>query len=143
MLGGEIFIDHQNRELLRQPRGAVHPLIRRVMQIHVTEEARHVCFAENYLHQHLPHTSRWQRERMAWLVPLVFAESKRIMLEPDKRLIAEFGIPRTALREAFGRGTRYRQVVAATVEPVRALCEQYGVFRPRHARWWRTLGLLT
>ena len=47
VLGGEIFIDQQNREYLKRPRDAVHPLVRRVLQIHVTEEARHVCFAEH------------------------------------------------------------------------------------------------
>lgn len=142
VLGGEIFIDQQNREQLRRPRGAVHPLIRRVMQIHVTEEARHVCFAEQYLHEHMPRTSWRQREWMAWVVPLIFAESKRIMLEPDARSREALAMPRAAMREAYGRGTPYRVRIAATVEPVRAICEQYGMFQPRHARWWRMQGLL-
>ena len=143
VLGGEIFIDHQNRELLRLPREQVHPLVRRVMQIHVTEEARHVCFAASYLKEHVPHCSRRQREVMAWAVPVIFSESKRIMLQPDKRLVAQFQIPRTALRQAFGKGTPYREMVAAVVEPVRALCEEHGMFRPRHAAWWRAFGLVT
>jgi hypothetical protein len=142
VLGGEIFIDHQNRELLRLPREQVHPLVRRVMQIHVTEEARHVCFAESFLEEHVPQCTRRQREAMAWLVPVIFSESKRIMLEPDKRLVARFGIPRSALRQAFGKGTAYREMVAAVVEPVRQLCEQLGMYRPRHAAWWHALGLV-
>lgn len=142
VLGGEIFIDHQNRELLRRPRGTVHPLVRRVMQIHVTEEARHVCFAESYLQAHLPRSTRWQRTVMAWAIPVIFAESKRIMLQPDKRLIARFGIPRSALRAAFGLGSEHRRTVAAVVEPVRALCQEHGMFRRHHAAWWRAFGLL-
>ena len=142
VLGGEIFIDHQNRELLRRSRQSVHPLVRRVMQIHVTEEARHVCFAERYLQAHLPRCTRWQRVKLAWAIPLIIGESKRIMLEPDARLIARFGIPRSALRGAFGPGSEHRATVAAVVEPVRALCEQHGLFRRQHAAWWRALGLL-
>jgi hypothetical protein len=142
VLGGEIFIDQQNRELLRQPKDQVHPLVRRVMQIHVIEEARHVCFAENYLREHLPHCSRAQREVMAWAVPLIFSQSNRMMLQPDSRLVGNFRIPRHTLREVFGKGSAHRRSVAATVEPVRKLCNEHGLFRPRHAAWWRALGLL-
>lgn len=141
VLGGEIFIDHENRELLRRPRQSVHPLLRRVMQIHVTEEARHVCFAENYLREHLPRCTRWQRVKLAWAIPIIISESKRIMLEPDARLIARFGIPRSALRSAFGKGSDHRRSVAGVVEPVRALCEEHGLFRAHHAAFWRALGL--
>jgi hypothetical protein len=65
------------------------------------------------------------------------------LLEPDARLIARFGIPRSALRTAFGPGSEHRRIVAAVVEPVRALCEQHELFRPHHAAWWRALELLS
>src|SRR5678816_4149809 len=48
VLGGEDPIDHVQRSLLRSGR-PVHPLLKRIMQIHVTEEARHLCFARHYL----------------------------------------------------------------------------------------------
>ena len=48
VLGGEDPIDHVQRTTLRSGR-ELHPLLRRIMQIHVTEEARHICFARYYL----------------------------------------------------------------------------------------------
>ena len=76
------------------------------------------------------------------MVPVFFAEAKRIMLVPDRRIVAEFRIPRAAMREAFGPRSAHRQLVAATVEPIRALCEEHGLFRPHHAFWWSACGLL-
>ena len=48
VLGGEDPIDHVQRTVLRSGK-SVHPLLKRIMQIHVTEEARHLCFARQYL----------------------------------------------------------------------------------------------
>jgi hypothetical protein len=142
VLAGEIFIDQQNRALLRQPIATVHPLLRRIMQIHVTEEARHVCFAERYLREHLPRLAKIRRARLAWSVPLIFAEAARMMLVPDRRLRSCYGISRRTLRATFGAGSAHRALVAATVEPVRKLCEEHGLFRPHHALMWRGYGLL-
>jgi hypothetical protein len=141
VLAGELFIDVQNRCELRRPKHAVHPLLRRVIQIHVTEEARHMCFAERFLHEHLPAVSPAQRERMAWLIPVLCAESARKMLVPDAHLVRNFGIPQSVMREVFGRHTEYRQQLTAAVAPIARLCEQYGMLQPRHVRWWHALGL--
>jgi hypothetical protein len=140
VLAGELFIDEQNRRELQRPRSSVHPLLRRVMQIHVTEEARHVCFAERFLRQHLPALDPVTRERIAWTIPVICGVSSRIMLIPDAQLVARFGIPRRALRDAFGPGTAYRQRLVAAAEPIRTLCEQHGMLRRRHARMWSWCG---
>ena len=46
-------VDAQGRTTLAAGK-ATHPLLRRVMQIHITEEARHICFAREYLRHHVP-----------------------------------------------------------------------------------------
>src|SRR6185437_288401 len=48
VLGGEDPIDHVQRRALRSGE-AIHPLLERIMRIHVTEEARHLSFARHYL----------------------------------------------------------------------------------------------
>jgi hypothetical protein len=48
VLGGEEPIDYLQKQVLRGG-DAVHPLIQRIMQIHVAEEARHIGFAHHYL----------------------------------------------------------------------------------------------
>jgi hypothetical protein len=141
VLAGEIFIDRFNREILALDRKNVHPLVRRIMQIHVTEEARHVCFAEQYLRQHLPKASKLQRAAISYLVPVILADTPRMMLQPDRRLRRMFRIPSATLREAYGPGTQHRATVAATVEPIYKLFQEHDMLRSRHAAWWRVLGL--
>jgi hypothetical protein len=127
VLAGELFIDHQNRELLALDRTQVHPLVRRVVQIHVIEEARHVCFAEQYLREHLPRATTLQRAQMAFLVPAILHQSRDLTLLPNRRLRREFAIPAAAMREAFGPGTRHRTVVSATAKPVFRLLQEHGI----------------
>jgi hypothetical protein len=141
VLAGEIFIDHANREMLALDRAEVHPLVRRVMQIHVTEEARHVCFAEHYLREHLPQATTLQRASMAYFMPIALGDTQRMMLAPSRQLQRAFAIPAATMREAYGAGTRHRATVAATAEPVYQLFRDHGMVRPRHAALWRKHGL--
>ena len=55
-LGGEDPIDHAQREGYRQGTER-HPLIQRISQIHIVEEARHVAFARAYLRLNVPKLS--------------------------------------------------------------------------------------
>jgi hypothetical protein len=138
VLGGEIFIDRQNRDELRRPKAEVHPLVRRVIQIHVTEEARHVCFAESYLRQHLPRMGARKRAALKLLAPLVLVEPTRLIMQPSARLVKRFAIPRSALYEAFGPRSEFRKVLECTVEPVRELAAEHGFWWPVA---WQRLGL--
>jgi hypothetical protein len=138
VLGGEIFIDRQNRDELRRPKQEVHPLIRRIIQIHVTEEARHVCFAEQYLAQHLPQLGARKRAALKLLAPLLLWSPASMMLVPPPRLVRQFAIPRAALSAAFGPGSAHRTLLARTVEPVRALAEEHGFWSPGA---WQRFGL--
>jgi hypothetical protein len=58
------------------------------------------------------------------------------MLTPDQRLVREFKIPKQALAEAFGPGSRHRRDVWQATESIRALCAQHGLMRPAHAALW-------
>ena len=141
VLAGEIFIDEQNREQLRKPEQRTHPLVRRIMQIHVIEEARHVRFAASYLRERLTHLPFLRRERLAFLIPAIFADTRRMMLEPDRQLRKRYAIPDSAMRAAFGKGSAHRARVAEMLAPVSALCEEYGLHARRHAALWHAFGL--
>ena len=39
----------------------LHPIMERVMAIHVAEEARHISFAHEYLRKRVPHLPRRKR----------------------------------------------------------------------------------
>jgi hypothetical protein len=140
VLAGEIFIDEQNRRELRRPKHSVHPLLRRVQQIHVTEEARHVCFAERYLQEHLGGLSKLQRQRVAWAVPVICGYSSSLMLMPDRRLARRFGLPRQVVRKLYGRGSEFRRILTVLAAPIQRLCAQHGMLQPRHLRAWNACG---
>jgi len=142
VLGGEIFIDEQNRSALKRPKAEVHPLVRLIMKIHVMEEARHVCFAQRYLQEHLPQLSAWQRFYMGFVVPLTFSYGAQLMLTPDRQLREEFGMPQEAFDAAFGAGSEHRKLLMRATEPMRVLCAQHGLLRPAHLWAWRRVGLL-
>lgn len=135
VLGGEIFIDRQNREDLRRPKGEVHPLIRRVIQIHVTEEARHVCFAETYLRETLPRLSAKKRAALKLLAPLLLVESPRKLLQPSAEIAKRYAIPSATMHEVFGPNTEHRRFLEDAVEPLRQLAETHGFLAP--AAWQR------
>jgi len=139
VLGGEAPIDHVQRAELRRG-DAVHPLQRRLMQIHVTEEARHVCFADRYLEEHVPHLSALRLLRLRTLAPFVLRETAALMLRPPERFCRLLGIPRSVAAEAFG-GARYQRLTAEGLRPVRDLCIRAGIVTPGWVPLWRALGI--
>jgi len=120
VLSGEVFIDHDNRERLARG-AALHPLVRRILEIHVMEEARHVCFARAYLRERVPRLPRHRRWMIRAVLPVLLDRAERMMLRPSPSLVLRYGIPRCALARAFGRGSPHGDRVAAIVAPVHAL----------------------
>jgi len=72
VLGGEDPIDHVQRKVLRSGRD-IHPLLERIMRIHVTEEARHLSFARQYLRDTVPNLPRRRRTAIAIQAPITLA----------------------------------------------------------------------
>ncbi len=142
VLAGELFIDDFNRNVLRRPAADVHPLVRKIMQIHVTEEARHVCFAESYLREHLPRASAYDRMRIAYATPVIFSDAARLMLMPDARIASRFGLDKHTLRAAFKHNPEHRAHLARVTAPVREILQAHGMLRATHRTWWRMQGLL-
>lgn len=140
VLSGETPIDHVQRTELRRG-DALHPLQRRLMQIHVTEEARHVCFAEKYLEEHVPRLGAAKLFALRLKTPFVLRETTNQMLRPPKRFLEQAGIPSSVAREAFGTGAAFRKLVVDGVRPVRELCVRLGIVTPAWVPLWRRLGL--
>jgi hypothetical protein len=138
VLAGEDPIDFVQREALRSGQFA-HPLLRRISQIHVTEEARHISFARAYLRRNVPQLGRGARLRLALRAPLLFGVMTRIMLDPNPMLIARHEIPPVVLREAR-RSARARQRRSAALAKPHALCEELGLVSHWSERLWRRQG---
>ena len=93
VLGGEDPIDHVQRTVLRSGRD-IHPLLERIMRIHVTEEARHLSFARQYLRSTVPKLPRWRRAVMSIQAPIILHTMAGVMMRPSKDLVRRYGIPK-------------------------------------------------
>jgi hypothetical protein len=140
VLGGEDPIDHVQRTALRSGH-PIHPLLKRIMQIHVTEEARHLCFARQYLRQHVGRLNRVQRVLLALGAPLILAQMAKLMMQPSPQIIRRYGIPPEVVAEAYTKNPRHRAATLEALQKVRALCQELGLLTPRSARLWRALGI--
>jgi hypothetical protein len=140
VLGGEDPIDYVQREALRG-QGRVHPLLERIMRIHVTEEARHLSFARHYLKRHVPQLGRMKREALAIQTPLILGEMAAEMLMPPRLVVKTFKIPPQVVREAFRDDPANRQFVRDSLRKVRSLVVELDLATPPARRLWRAFGL--
>src|ERR1700754_3993321 len=60
VMAGEVPIDYRQKSMLREHR-SLHPIVEKVMAIHVAEEARHISFADAYLRKRVPQLLRISR----------------------------------------------------------------------------------
>ena len=137
VLGGEDPIDHVQREMLRSGR-PIHPLLRRIMQIHVTEEARHLCFARHYLKARVPALGPVRRAWLALRAPMILAVMAQVMMRPSGQIVRHYRIPRDVIAEAYARNPRHRAETVEAVRKIRDLFVELGIAWP----WlWRLLGI--
>jgi hypothetical protein len=140
VLGGEDPIDHVQRRTLRSGR-ELHPLIERIMRIHVTEEARHLSFARQYLRHHVPSLPAWRRRALGVQAPIVLATMASVMMRPPRHIVGAYDIPRDVIRQAYGPGTPSRQQVRDSLRKVRALLVELGLVTPVSKRLWRAFDI--
>jgi hypothetical protein len=142
VLGGEDPIDHVQREALRDAgQGRIHPLLERIMRIHVTEEARHLSFARQYLKRNVPKLSRVRRLVLSIGAPLILEQMARLMMQAPSQIVKEFGIPAEVLREAYTDNAEHKVEVAHSLRKVRQLCIELGLVNPVSKRLWMKAGI--
>jgi hypothetical protein len=140
VLGGEDPIDFVQRQELRSEK-EIHPLLERIMRIHVTEEARHLSFARHYLKRNVPDLSWVRRRMLAFRVPFILGTMAGMMLRPSKSMIREYGIPKAVIKEAFDDNPGARQFVRDSIRKVRNLCVELGIVTPASKLLWKAFGI--
>jgi hypothetical protein len=136
VLGGEEPIDHDQRRAL-QHRKRLHPLLARIMQIHVTEEARHLCFARGWLQDRVPALSPLRRLALTLAAPVLLGFMARTMLEPPTNVIARHAIPKHVIDAAYHNNPAHQAAVRESLSGVTELCRELGL-APSWARFlWR------
>jgi hypothetical protein len=140
VLGGEDPIDHVQRKALRSD-GERHPLIERIMRIHVTEEARHLSFARHYLKRNVPRLSRARRLVLSVAAPSILAQMAVLMMQPPREIVRRYGIPDSVIREAYTDNAQHKLDTAESLRKVRQLCRQLGLVNPVSKRIWVKAGI--
>ncbi len=140
VLAGELPIDYVQRQTLaRGPQ--LHPLLSRVLRIHVTEEARHVSFATSFLRERVPRLGRAARLGLAVKTPFILRTTAESILRPTERLIREQCIPRAVVCEAYGQGALHLRNRTEGLRTIRELCAELGLIPRPMVPVWRALGI--
>ena len=129
ILAGEEPIDHTQKNVLREGK-TLHPIMERVMAIHVAEEARHISFAHEYLRKRVPHLPRRKRFWLSLYVPLIMRMLCSAIIVPPRAFWKEFDIPRSVRKEMFFRSPESRQLLRDMFGDVRMLCHDTGLINP-------------
>jgi hypothetical protein len=140
VLGGEDPIDHVQRQALRSGH-EVHPLLERIMRIHVTEEARHLSFARHYLKHEVPKLTAPRRLALSIQTPLILGVMSQLMLRPSPQIVKTYGIPRSVLREAYSKNPAHHAAVRASLRKVRRLADELGLVTPVSRPIWKAFGI--
>jgi hypothetical protein len=119
----------------------IHPLLERVMRIHVTEEARHLSFARHYLKRTVPSLGPSRRTQLAIGAPLVLAVMAQMMLRPSPQIVRRHHIPKEVVAEAFTANPVHHAEALASMHKLRRLWIELGLAGPVYRFLWRLLGL--
>ncbi|MGW4246126.1 AurF N-oxygenase family protein [Nocardia sp. NPDC004722] len=136
VLAGEEPIDHAQKTVLRGG-DRTHPMLERVMTIHVAEEARHISFAHQYLEHHVPQLGPIKK----FALSLVFAPTMRIICDliavPTRKFRHDCDVPHSVVRDIFWRTPEARKMLRDFFADVRMLAEQLDLMNPVARILWR------
>lgn len=134
-LAGEVPFDYVQTEVLRADAPA-HPAVKKVIAIHVAEEARHIAFGDEILRRRVPRVWWTSRFVLSLFVPIIMAVLGRTMVVPPGKFFREFGIPRSVRRSIFGAPDA-RQAMRDAFADIRTLCGEVGLMNPVARLVWR------
>lgn len=138
VLAGEEPIDHVQKSILRAG-GEMHPLLQRIMQIHVAEEARHIGFAHQYLEHRAPRLKRHERAVLSVAVPIIMRWLCDEILVPSRKARNDMGIPRKVVKELYWGEPESRKMLRDLFGDVRMLAEETRMMNPVSRRVWKLM----
>jgi hypothetical protein len=139
ILAGEEPIDHLQKGILRA--GGSHPLIDRVMQIHIAEESRHIGFAHQYLDYHWPRMNKVKRQILRYLFPVIMRALCDVIMVPSKADQRAMGIPAEVAKEIWWDSADSEQLLRDMFGDVRMLADNLGIRRGPARLLWKALGI--
>jgi hypothetical protein len=138
VLAGEEPIDHVQKSILRAGE-ELHPLLQRIMQIHVAEEARHIGFAHQYLQHRAPRLKRQERAVLSVAVPVIMRWLCDEILVPSRKARKDMGIPRSVVKDLYWDKPESRKMLRDLFGDVRMLAEETQMMNPVSRRVWKLM----
>jgi hypothetical protein len=138
VLAGEEPIDHVQKSVLRAG-DEMHPLLQRIMQIHVAEEARHIGFAHQYLEHQAPKLRKFDRAVLSVAVPLIMRWLCDEILVPSTKARKDMGIPKSVVKDIYWRQPESRKMLRDLFADVRMLAEDTGMMNRTSRKVWRLM----
>ena len=138
VLAGEEPIDHVQKSILRAG-DEMHPLLQRIMQIHVAEEARHIGFAHQYLQHKAPRLKRHERAILSVAVPVIMRWLCDEILVPSRKARKEMGIPRRVVKDLYWDKPESQKMLRDLFGDVRMLAEETEMMNPVSRRVWKLM----
>ncbi|GAB09873.1 hypothetical protein GOARA_048_00750 [Gordonia araii NBRC 100433] len=133
LIGEELF-DALQREMRTDPE--LQPIVARLMQIHVTEEARHIGFARDGVMRRKPVRSRWESLVAANLHGLGGPVFRRLFTNPQMYRRAGIANPREAARIARAN-PKFHEVQVKSFAPLASFLRQADLMGPVSEYLWR------
>lgn len=140
VLGGEEPIDYVQKVMLRSGQ-EMHPLLERISQIHVAEEARHIGFAHQYLEHRAPRLGSVSRAVVSVLTPVLMRVLCDAIVVPGPKAVRDMGIPKRVVREVWWESSESQKFLRDMFGDVRMLAEELGLMNPLSRRLWSALGI--
>jgi P-aminobenzoate N-oxygenase AurF len=136
VMAGELPIHNMQKSMLREDKSP-HPLMEKVMAIHVAEEARHISFADQFLTKRVPNMARRSRFTLSLYVPIVMRVLCQAIVVPSRGFFGKFDIPRSVRKELFFNAPDSREALRDMYGDVRKLCDDVGLMNPFALLLWR------
>jgi len=137
ILGGEEPIDHLQKSIMRA--GGSIPLIDRVMQIHIAEEARHIGFAHQYLEQHWPEMGFVKRQILGAMFPITMRVLCDVIMVPSKQARQDMGIPDDVAKQIWWDSPASTKLLRDLFGDVRMLADNLGIRKGPARLIWKAL----
>ncbi|MGI5130972.1 AurF N-oxygenase family protein [Pseudonocardia sp. CA-107938] len=140
VLAGEEPIDHHQKNVVRDGED-MPPVLRRIMEIHIAEEARHISFAHQFLREHVREQSAFGKLVTSIAYPLIMRMLCGAIVTPPPVMAKKFGIPAHVMKEAFFASPRSQEILADYFGDVRMLAEELGLRNPISNVLWKLCGI--
>ncbi|MFD5109763.1 AurF N-oxygenase family protein [Streptomyces cinereoruber] len=138
VLAGEEPIDHLQKAILRGGEN-IHPLMRRLMQFHVAEEARHISFAHEFLRVKVPGYGRFRRGALSVAFPVIMRVLGDVIVVPDRKTAEKIGVPHWVIKDIFWKSPDGEKMLRDLFSDVRMLAEDIGLMNRASRKVWRAL----